>query len=191
MMEEKLEGFLMFHVDDVLSAGSEKFLPILEKLRAKYKFGRIESKSFVFTGLNIHQDENMEITVDQSDFIEKLEINEYGRDEPPNMLNEDENRLVRKSQGQLSWLATQTRPDISFDAFQLSTVLNRATQKDGKVANKIIKKVKQENVKLKFGKLGNIKDLHIELFSDASLGNIEQGIQINFHLSHLVRHVSP
>ena len=86
--------------------------------------------------------------------------------------------MIRKSQGQLSWLATQTRPDISFDAFQLSTVLNRATQKDGKVANKIIKKVKQENVKLKFRKLGNIKDLHIEMFSDASLGNMEQGIQV-------------
>ena len=187
MMEEKLEGFLMFHVDDVLSAGSEKFLPILEKLRAKYKFGRIERRSFVFTGLNIHQDENMEITVDQSDFIEqKLEINEYEHGEPQNLLNEDENRLIRKSQGQLSWLATQTRPDISFDAFQLSTVLNRATQKDGKAANKIIKKVKQEDVKLKFRKLGNIKDLHIELFSDASLGNIEQGIQVKSGMGYFI-----
>ena len=56
---------------------------VLEKLRTKYKFGRIERSSFVFTGLNIHQDENMEITVDQSDFIDqKLEINEYEKDEP-------------------------------------------------------------------------------------------------------------
>ena len=95
----------MFHVDDVLSAGSEKFGTVMEKLRTKYKFGRIESKSFVFTGLNIHQDENMEITVDQSDFInQKLEINEYGNDEPHNLLNKDANRLIRKSQGQLSFI---------------------------------------------------------------------------------------
>ena len=60
----KLERFLMFHVDDVLAAGSEKFGKILEKQRTKYQFGRVERSSFVFTGLNLNQDE---ITIDQTD----------------------------------------------------------------------------------------------------------------------------
>ena len=91
-----MEGFLMFHVDDVLSAGSEKFGKILEKLRTKYKFGRIERKSFVFTGLNIHQDDNMEITVDQNDFIEqKLKTHEYETDKPKSLLNEDDKKIAR------------------------------------------------------------------------------------------------
>ena len=182
----KLEGFLIVHVDDVLSAGSEKFNKVIQKLRSKYTFGTIEKGAFVYTGLNIHQDENMKITVDQKDFVEKLTANNYPNDAPDKLLRKDENRMIRKTQGQLSWLSTQTRPDISFDSFQLSTRLNRATQKDGKNANKIIKKVKQENVELKFERLGNIEDLHIEFFADASLGNVEDGIQTKSGMGYFI-----
>ena len=182
----KLDGFLIFHVDDVLSSGSDEFKAIMGKLRMKYKFGKIERGSFTYTGLNIHQDASMEITVDQKDFVEKLSAYEYPNYEPSKYLEKDENRLIRKSQGQLSWLSTQTRPDISFDTFHLSTLLNRATQKDGKIANKIIKKVKQETVELKFKKLGNIQDLHLEFFSDASLGNIEEGIQVKSGMGYFI-----
>jgi hypothetical protein len=73
-------------------------------------------------------------------------MNEFSSNEPYHFLGKDENRMVRKSQGQLSWLATQTRPDLSFDAFNLSTKLNRATLRDGKLANKVVKKAKQEKV---------------------------------------------
>ena len=34
--ENKLEGFLIIHVDDVLSAGSEVFRQVMDKLRVKY-----------------------------------------------------------------------------------------------------------------------------------------------------------
>ena len=128
----------------------------------------------------------MNITVNQTDFAEKLLAQEYATEEPNKLLDKDENRMIRKTQGQLSWLSTQTRPDISFDSFQLSTLLNRATQKDGKLANKIIKKVKQKNVELKFKRLGNIKDLHVEFFSDASLGNIEEGIQVKSGMGYFI-----
>ena len=182
----KFEGFVIFHVDDVLSGGSDEFQKVIEKLRNKYKFGKVESGTFVYTGLNIHQDDDMNITVNQTDFAEKLLAQEYATEEPNKLLDKDENRMIRKTQGQLSWLSTQTRPDISFDSFQLSTLLNRATQKDGKLANKIIKKVKQKNVELKFKRLGNIKDLHVEFFSDASLGNIEEGIQVKSGMGYFI-----
>ena len=119
----KFEGFVVFHVDDVLSAGSDDFKDsVMKPLREKYNFGKVERDSFVYTGLNIKQDEDMNITVDQTDFVEKLTANEYPHYDPNMMLQKDDNRMIRKSQGQLSWLATQTRPDRSFDAFQLSTL---------------------------------------------------------------------
>ena len=183
----KFEGFVVFHVDDVLSAGSDDFKDsVMKPLREKYNFGKVERDSFVYTGLNIKQDEDMNITVDQTDFVEKLTANEYPNHDPNKMLQKDDNRMIRKSQGQLSWLSTQTRPDISFDAFQLSTLLNRATQKDGKMANKVIKKAKQDNVQLKFKKLGNINDLHIEFFSDASLGNVDEGVQVKSGMGYFI-----
>ena len=184
--DNKLEGFLIVHVDDVLSAGSNEFKKIIDKLRKKYTFGKVEDSDFVYTGLNIHQNEDKEIFVNQNDFVNKLEINDYPEAEPNQVFPKDSNRMIRKSQGQLSWLATQTRPDLSFDAFQLSTVLNRANFRDGKASNKIIKKAKQEKVELKFSNLGKIKDLHIELFADASLGNVEEGLHTKSAMGYFI-----
>ena len=147
----------------------------MEKLRNKYNFGSVMSKTFVYTGINISQDENMEITMHQNDFIDKISQNEYESGDPNDILEKSENRLIRQSQGQLSWASTQTRPDIAYDSFQLSTVLNRAKYSDAKSCNKTIKKVKQQPVELKFKKLGKLDQLHLEIFSDASLGNVEEG----------------
>ena len=44
--ENKLEGILIIHVDDVLSAGSEKFRPLMENLRKKYTFGKMQKYRF-------------------------------------------------------------------------------------------------------------------------------------------------
>ena len=184
--ENKLEGFLIIHVDDVLSAGSEVFRQVMDKLRVKYTFGKVEQGSFIYTGLNIHQNQDNEIILHQKDFVDKLIQNDFLSEEPDKLLSREENRMVRKAQGQLSWLATQTRPDLSFDSFHLSTVLSRATLRDGKLANKIIKKAKQENLELKFSSLGKIEDLHLELFADASLGNVEDGLHTKSGMGYFI-----
>ena len=45
--ENKLEGLLIIHVDDYLSAGTEIFQKdIILKLRQKYKFRKILKKQF-------------------------------------------------------------------------------------------------------------------------------------------------
>ena len=75
--EDQLEGFLVFHVDDIILAGSEEFTEIMKKLRTKYNFGKVEKGSFAFTGLNISQAESSQITLHQKDYIEKLEAPDY------------------------------------------------------------------------------------------------------------------
>ena len=182
----KLHGLLIFHVDDVLSAGDDMFECIMEKLRLKYTFGKVETKNFVFTGMQITQSDNMEVYVDQENFVKKVCAGEYEMNGADERLNMDENKTLRSLQGQLSWLSTQTRPDLSFDAFQLSTVLNRSTVKDAKQGNKVVKKMKEKQVGLKFKHLGNIQDLHIEVFADASLGNIEEGIQTKSAMGYFI-----
>ena len=175
------------NVDDFLTAGSIDFEEkVIKKLREKYCFGKVSRNNFVFTGLNIRQNENNEIFVGQKDFVKNVEIPEFIKQDLENVLNKDENRLVRKIQGQLSWASTQTRPDLSYDALHLSTILNRATYKDAKYANKVALKAKYENTELKFTKLGNIEDLHIELFADASLGNIEKDMETKSVMGYFV-----
>ena len=183
---EKLEGFLIFHVDDIISAGSENFKGIMEQLRVKYNFGKVEKGNFTFTGLNISQETCSDIKLFQKEFINKLETPEYEAKNPEDYLLCDDNRMLRKTQGQLSWLASQTRPDISFDSFYLSTVLNSAKLRDAKMSKKVIKKVKQEEVNLKFNHLGKHEDLHLEIFSDASLGNVETGMHTKSAMGYFI-----
>ena len=182
----KMHGLLIFHVDDVLSAGDDVFEAIMDKLRLKYLFGKVETKSFVFTGIRIMQTENMEIYADQEGFANQITMGEYETNNSEAFLNRDENKTLRSLQGQLSWLCTQTRPDLSFDSFQLSTVLNRSTFQDAKHGNKVVKKMKEKEIGLKFKHLGNIDDLHIEVFADASLGNIEEGIQTKSAMGYFI-----
>ena len=184
--QEKLEGFLVFHVDDIISAGSEKFNEIMKKLRTKYNFGKVEKGAFTFTGLNISQNETSKIKLHQKDYIEQIEAPDYEIKSPNDYLPQDENRMLRQTQGQLSWLSSQTRPDISFDSFYLSTVLNKASFRDAKLSKKILKRVKKDEVKMTFEHLGEMEDLHIEVFSDASLGNVENGMHTKSAMGYFI-----
>ena len=81
---------------------------------------------FIFTGIHISQNEEKEIFLDQNNYIQSLQIFNYKYQDSDNILNREENKLIRKTTGQLSWASSQTRPDLSFDASQLSTILNKA-----------------------------------------------------------------
>ena len=88
-------------------------------------------------------------------------------------MDTDENKLIRKSTGQLNWLASQTRPDLAYDALSLSVCLNKANYKNAKYSKKIVQRAKEEKFQIKFSQLGDIKDLKLQVYADASLGNIE------------------
>ena len=46
--------------------------------------------------------------------------------------------------------------------------------------------MKQETVDLKFSRLGDIKDLHLEMFADASLGNVEEGMHTKSAMGYFI-----
>ena len=101
----------------------------------------------------------------------------YHNQQNDNLLNREENRMIRKTTGQLSWASSQTRPDLSFDALHLSTIVNRATFRDAKNSRKVVEKGKKTYFPIKFSHLGNIEDLHIKVFADASLGTLEENLE--------------
>ena len=76
--------------------------------------------------------------------------------------------------GQILWTSQQSRPDVVFDACQLASKI-----KDGKVehlmeANKVIRRIKSEQVDLKFYNLGS-GQLSLLVYTDVSLGNLPDG----------------
>ena len=123
------------------------------------------------------QNEKKEISINQNNFIQDITLFQYQKQLSDNYLNNDENRMLRKTVGQLSWAASQCRPDLSFPALDLSTKLNHSKYSDAKMSNKILKRAKTLDFSLKFGYLGKIKDLHLEVYSDASLGNVEEKLE--------------
>ena len=62
---------------------------------------------------NIHQ--NLDILVHQNDFADNLSTVECtNAGDPHKLVERDDNRIIRKAQGQLSWLASQTRTNQTY-----------------------------------------------------------------------------
>ena len=91
------------------------------------------------------------------------------------LLVEEEKKGYRSLVGQLNWVATQTRPDISYDVCLLSTVFGEAKMQDLLHANKVVKRIKETPVVLRFNRLQSIESSTIECYSDASYANLRGG----------------
>ena len=171
--EESLEGIVCIHVDDFCWGGTKQFEEcVISQLKKEFLIGTMDSGSFKYVGLNIRQ-EAEGISVDQENYIRsvnQVEISHKKCQTKSMNLNDEEMHQYRLVVGQLNWIGTQTRPDISFDVCALSMQFGKSTIGDLMEANKVIKRVKTDQVSLFFPVLtGNI---HIEGFSDASFANL-------------------
>ena len=177
--EGKLVGLCILHVDDFLIGGTSEFFRLIEcHLLNKFTFGKVQCNKFKYTGINIEQKENGEILIDQNDYIKNLQP--IMLDKPADK-NEKLSRKMFKEYraltGQLAWAAEMTRPDLCFDARELSTRNKEATYSDVKKANKVLKKAQKENVSIKFSKLGKFQDLRIIAFTDSSYRNDQDKVK--------------
>ena len=174
--EGKLNGVMAVHVDDFLYCGSKEFeLKVITVLKTKFLTSKVESETFTHLGLEVKQTEDC-ITLHQQNYIEEIELLSVGKKKEKNeLLSDEEFKELRAVVGQLLWVSGQTRPDISFDTCQLSSSLKSATVEDHLRANKTIKKLKSNEVKLKFHNIGQVEKARLVSFSDASLANLKNG----------------
>ena len=66
-----------------------------------------------------------------------------------------------------------SRPDLAFDTNRLASEVPKATVKTLKELNQVIRKAKGRHGEIMFSKLGEINDLAIKLYTDASYNNID------------------
>ena len=171
--DKPCEGIIVIHVDDFLYGGSTQFEKKIEEIRQEFVVGSESDAPFKYVGLNVNKN-NTSIIVDQSSYIERIEeINITNRNNKSRPLEINEQREYRGICGQLNWVASQTRPDLSFEVCRLSTSLNGATINDLMQANKAARKCKQRSVSIKFPPLQ--KPLHLVAFCDASYANLKDG----------------
>ena len=171
-------GILASHVDDFIWAGTETFQQdIIPKIRAAFLIGKEGTNSFSYVGININH-HGQYICLDQQNYVDNLQsipierIRQLQKDEPLTTKEKDD---LRSKIGQLLWLARQSRPDIHFEVCSLATSLKSAKVQHIIDANKVIRKVKNEMVKLKYQHLGSDSELKLVTYSDASFGNLPDG----------------
>jgi hypothetical protein len=70
--------------------------------------------------------------------------------------------------GELLWVSLMTRPDISFEVNNLSSLISTAKVKDLKEAKRLVEKAKLVPVTLTFTKLGPVENMKIRIYCDAS-----------------------
>ena len=171
-----LEGLICIYVDDFLWVGSDAFKnTIIEQLKEKFLIGSSGSAAFKYIGLNIDSRENC-IYVDQGQYINSLEPIKISRGrsrQRDSLLLDEEKTAFRTLVGQLNWITTNTRPDIAYDVCDLSTSCKTATVGDLLRMNKVIKHVKEDIMMLRFPRINNLEKCTIEVFSDASFGNLK------------------
>lgn len=176
--DENLVGVLASHVDDFIWAGNKVFEDsVIERVRSLLDVGREESDVFKYVGLNlVSHDDN--ISIDQTSYLSCLHpvsLDKCRLRNKDSVLNENELEALRTKVGQIMWVATQTRPDVMFEACSLTSSWKNARVSDVIELNKVIRKIKSEIVKLNFQYLGDDESLKLVVYSDASLGNMSDG----------------
>merc|ERR1711989_26080 len=91
-------------------------------------------------------------------------------------LTKAELKEYRKYTGKLSWLAQGTRPDLSYSALYLSKKNNSATISDLRNINRIVEKVKKEENRIFYRKIGDRENLKIIGIVDASYKSDDSSI---------------
>ena len=129
--------------------------------------------------------QNNEILLNQNhdiNYISKVLISPSRRSDSL-ILNENEKKIFQEKIGQLLWVCNQTRPDISFDASNVTSNLKNATILDLKRCNKVLSKITNYQIIIKYQKLN--KNLRLFVNTDASFGNLKDGESQGLYLIFL------
>ena len=152
-----------------------------------FKISREVCSAFLYLGVNLTQDGHGMITLDQTTYAKSLTPLKVSQDQMLNKntpLTPSELTMLRRSIGQLNWLACMSRPDISFDVSVISYNITSATVNDIIHANKIINRVQKLDCKLVFPSL-DLKSMEICSYSDSSYNNLKDEGSQGGHVVYL------
>ena len=173
----KVKGILACHVDDFIWGGTTEFeSTVIKHIKEKLNIGKEDSETFKFLGIGLCSDQD-NITLDQKAYIgclQPIQINKDRASKKDENLNSEEMHELRSKIGQLSWIAYQSRPDIIFDTCVLAADIKNAKVQHLIDINKLVKRVKSENISLKFENL-QTSEYKLVIFSDSSFGNLNNG----------------
>ena len=155
-----LGGMFIMPVDDFLYAGSPSFQQVIDKISTIFKVGSKETDIFRYIGLDV-KETNGGTTVSQDSYISTLveiHITASRKMRKYDDLTKEEEKELKTVIGQLNWIATKCRRDLSFQVLELRSTINKFAKVEHLIqANKLIR---------------NLKKLQILLYNGASYANL-------------------
>ena len=88
---------------------------------------------------------------------------------------DDHQRKYRSAIRGMNWLATNSRPDLSFEVMTLSCKFRKATTKDFNRARRLQARAKEQPLKLKFQRL-ELNQLTVVVYGDAAHASLDDGV---------------
>ena len=145
-----LEGVLGAHVDDTITGGEgETYRAAIEKLRSRFPFRKWRSGTGEFLGTIYEQDpQSFEISFGQKEYAEHIQPIKISKERAKRSwlpANPQEVSALRAVNGALSWLSTQTRPDIAVQTSQSQQCFPRPTIFDLLQANQAVRRARQQS----------------------------------------------
>ena len=164
-----LLAMISSHVDDFKIAASEEFgNQIIENIKKELTVSKVEKDEFRFTGVDFKRTEDS-IVMSMEDYAASLTKIDHFREAPKEEeLSKVEHKLFRKKVGQLSWLASNVRPDLSYPVQSLSQKSAKPKMEDLKKINHVIGLAKSQENKVVFRHVDIKENLQILGVSDAS-----------------------
>ena len=173
-----LQGIIASHVDDFIFEGSKMFLSkVINPLKEIFCISHEEAIMFKYTDLHIKQCLS-EIQVDQRGYVENIKPIALGKRRSTRKyddFNQDGREEFRTICGQLNWVSRNTGPETSYDTCILSNAMKTCKIEDVLAGNKVIKRLKSEDLALRFPSLGSIMDCKLIAYTDASYANLPDG----------------
>ena len=135
-----------------------------------------EQDNFRYIGWDISQNEDG-IEIDQNAYkevIETVKISNHRRNQPDHELSDYEKKQYQQVLGQLTWITSQSRPDVRFKVLECSLKSNKPTVADLIQINQVVLKLKKTSYNIHLPILSkDPSKYNIMAFSDASVNNLK------------------
>ena len=148
--KNQLEGILGAHVDDTITGGSgTTYTKAVEMLRSRFPFRKWRSGTGEFLGtIYTKKLDTMEISFQQKEYAEHITPIRVSKDrikKPWLPANPQEISALRAVNGALSWLSTQSRPDLAVQTSTSQQCFPNPTVQDLLQANQAVRRARQQS----------------------------------------------
>ena len=180
-----LSGIMAVHVDDFAYCGNSTFhQTVIEEIKKRFSISKVESGIFNYVGLQVAQ-RREGITVNQDLYIntiEPLPWTSSRREQKTADLTSDEKKQLKRLGGQMLWVASQTRPDLSFETCVMTNIGKQSTVRAIHDANKAISKLKSQSIGITFPSVESTDGMQVKAFSDATYASLDDGSSQGGHI---------